>query len=47
MVVPGVTTSTTSRLTTPRAFFGSSTCSQTATLYPDPTSSAMYFSTAW
>jgi len=34
VVTPGVTTSMTSRLTIPRASFGSSICSQTATRWP-------------
>ena len=34
IVVPGVITCVTARLTIPTAFFGSSICSQMATLYP-------------
>ena len=39
--VPGVITRTTSRLTTPLAFFGSSICSQMATRWPCFTSRVM------
>ena len=47
MLVPGVTMRMTSRFTSPLASFGSSTCSQMATLCPFATSLFKYPSAAW
>ena len=47
ITVPGVMIRLISRFRIPFVVFGSPTCSQTATLYPFPTSFAIYPSAAW